>query len=873
MKRYLILIILSVCAAVMPGCTDMSEEMSQATLSVSSTSLWFDAAGGRQMIELRTYAGSWTVSQSSDSQEWCTPDKTSGTTSASFYVETSPNGGSQRETVLTISAPGCQDVRVTVTQNGEADAQLEWSPEEPDADSPLTITYKPNPESDLYDYSGNLYAYIGVVDGDFWRFTPADYNTNSEKARLNHVGDNTWTLELTPTVREWFEAGDAEVSKIGLIIRSEDMSLEAFEDDVFKDVTDSQNALVHQDPVEEAVPDDLPYGINYSEDGSSVTFVLAAADINGARNYDFCYLIGDFNGWQPSLPYAMKWDSSRGAWWFTLDLNDPDGNPETTETLDPSEEYMFQYYIGKKDDDTQTIRVSDPFTEIVYSSDDQYISSSTYPMLPEFPALETSGLVSAFCARPAEYSWQNDDFRITDKNDLVIYELLFRDFSESGDISGAMEHLDYLENLGINAIELMPVQEFDGNDSWGYAPNSYFALDKAYGTRDMYKQFIDECHARGIAVIVDVVYNHLTGSSTLAKLYWNSTTDQTADNNPWFNVTAPHPFSVYHDLRHDNAFVQDYVKRSLEYLLEEYHVDGFRFDLTKGFTQNDQGDASLYNSERIGYLTEYYNHIQSVDQDAIMILEHFCYGDEERELASRGMQLWSNLNNAYCQSAMGYRESSEFWDLYTGTNGNGVRFGGYVGFMESHDEERMQYKVTEYGEASVKDDLAARMKRGAVNAAFFLTVPGPKMIWQFGELGYDYSIEYNNRTGRKPVRWDYYEDEYRKGLYDEYARLLKFRKDNPEFFDDGVNFSWQVGYDNWTNGRTITCSKSDGQTFVVVGNFDTEARRDYVAVAAGSWRDYFTGETFERGSNGLLTVELGPGEYRLLVNFDVPENK
>ena len=719
MKRYLILIILSVCAAVMPGCTDMSEEMSQATLSVSSTSLWFDAAGGRQMIELRTYAGSWTVSQSSDSQEWCTPDKTSGTTSASFYVETSPNGGSQRETVLTISAPGCQDVRVTVTQNGEADAQLEWSPEEPDADSPLTITYKPNPESDLYDYSGNLYAYIGVVDGDFWRFTPADYNTNSEKARLNHVGDNTWTLELTPTVREWFEAGDAEVSKIGLIIRSEDMSLEAFEDDVFKDVTDSQNALVHQDPVEEAVPDDLPYGINYSEDGSSVTFVLAAADINGARNYDFCYLIGDFNGWQPSLPYAMKWDSSRGAWWFTLDLNDPDGNPETTETLDPSEEYMFQYYIGKKDDDTQTIRVSDPFTEIVYSSDDQYISSSTYPMLPEFPALETSGLVSAFCARPAEYSWQNDDFRITDKNDLVIYELLFRDFSESGDISGAMEHLDYFENLGINAIELMPVQEFDGNDSWGYAPNSYFALDKAYGTREMYKQFIDECHARGIAVIVDVVYNHLTGSSTLAKLYWNSTTDQTADNNPWFNVTAPHPFSVYHDLRHDNAFVQDYVKRSLEYLLEEYHVDGFRFDLTKGFTQNDQGDASLYNSERIGYLTEYYNHIQSVDQDAIMILEHFCYGDEERELASRGMQLWSNLNNAYCQSAMGYRESSEFWDLYTGTNGNGVRFGGYVGFMESHDEERMQYKV---------NDLAARMKRGAVNAAFFLTVPGPKMI-------------------------------------------------------------------------------------------------------------------------------------------------
>ena len=159
------------------------------------------------------------------------------------------------------------------------------------------------------------------------------------------------------------------------------------------------------------------------------------------------------------------------------------------------------------------------------------------------------------------------------------------------------------------------------------------------------------------------------------------------------------------------------------------------------------------------------------------------------------------------------------------------------------------------------------MKRGAVNAAFFLTVPGPKMIWQFGELGYDYSIEYNNRTGRKPVRWDYYDDPYRKGLYDNYSKLLAFRRDNPEFFDEGVDFTWQVGYDNWTNGRTITSTASDGRTFVVVGNFDTEARRDFVEVPAGEWKDYFTGESYERDANGLLTVELGAGEYRLFVNF------
>ena len=437
MKRYLILVFLSACAAVMPACTEMAEDMPGATLSVSSTSLWFDAAGGKQMIELRTYAGSWTVSLSSGS-EWCIPDKTSGSTSSSFYVETLPNGGQQREAVLTISAPGCKDVEVTVTQNGEADEQLAWTPEQPDADSPLVITYKPVPDSDLYDYNGDLYAYIGVVDGDFWRFTPADYNTNAEKARLNHVGDNTWTLELTPTVREWFEAGNSEVSRIGLIIRSDDMSREAFEEDVFITVTDGQHTLVHQEPVAESVPDNLPYGINYSEDGTSVTFVFAAADNSGNRHYDFCYLIGDFNDWTPDLHYAMKWDASRGAWWCTLDLNDPDGDPATDDSLDPEGEYMFQYYIGMKDDETGTMRVSDPFTEIVYSSDDQYIPASTYPGLPEYPVLETTGLISAFCARPAEYVWQNDGFRIEDKNDLVIYELLFRDFSETGDIDGAM---------------------------------------------------------------------------------------------------------------------------------------------------------------------------------------------------------------------------------------------------------------------------------------------------------------------------------------------------------------------------------------------------------------------------------------------------
>jgi len=85
----------------------------------------------------------------------------------------------------------------------------------------------------------------------------------------------------------------------------------------------------------------------------------------------------------------------------------------------------------------------------------------------------------------------------------MIYELLLRDFTATGDLNGAMEKIGYLKSLGFNAVELMPVQEFDGNDSWGYNPCFYFALDKAYGTDHMYKAFIDKCHEAGMAGLFD----------------------------------------------------------------------------------------------------------------------------------------------------------------------------------------------------------------------------------------------------------------------------------------------------------------------------------------------------------------------------------
>lgn len=130
--------------------------------------------------------------------------------------------------------------------------------------------------------------------------------------------------------------------------------------------------------------------------------------------------------------------------------------------------------------------------------------------------------------------------------------------------------------------------------------------------------------------------------------------------------------------------MRKFVKRNLKFLLDEYKIDGFRFDLTKGFTQtaSTEATASNYDAARIAILKDYHSAVKAAKSDALVIFEHFCEKKEEQELAAEGIYLWRNMNNAYCQSAMGWKENSGFDGLYESTP-------SWVGFMESHDEERM----------------------------------------------------------------------------------------------------------------------------------------------------------------------------------------
>ena len=629
----------------------------------------------------------------------------------------------------------------------------------------------------------------------------------------------------------------------------------------------------------------LPAGINIINN-STVSFILHTPVPKSS-----VYLVGDFNGWLTgNSNFSMKRYGE--YWWLTVT------------GLDTYTEYAFQYLVDGN------LYVSDPYAQKVLDPwNDQYIPDATYPdALKEYPtAIQATppnvhGMVSVFQIKEeTPYEWKVTDFVPPRQDKLVIYELWIRDFTEDGDLNGVMSKLDYLQGLGINAIELMPVQEFDGNISWGYNPCYYFAMDKAYGTKDKYKAFIDECHRRGIAVILDVVYNHATGAHPFAKLYWDAVNNRTASNNPWFNEFARHPYNVFHQFKHETTYVRNFVKRNLKFLLEEYKIDGFRFDLTKGFSSTYKADdnaASRWDIDRINYLKEYYDQIKSVNNKACMIIEHFCDFWEEEELSKYGLMPWGRKNNAYCQAAMGWQSNSDF----NGINGwtNSFTKDYLVGFMESHDEERIMYKAKTWGAGNIQGDapsnVAIQMERAALCAAFFLPFPGPKMIWQFGELGYDYSIHskagvpgvcnYNdnlapnydencNRTEQKEIRWDYFDDPSRRALYDTYAKLIKLRDiygdiafdtaddafDHPTWWDN----SW-IGSDDWPT-RLISLN-SPKVKMAIIGNFHPSASAiaDPSFPEPGIWYDYMTGEerTVVGGSGNDLTT-LAPHEFKIYI--------
>jgi 1,4-alpha-glucan branching enzyme len=623
-------------------------------------------------------------------------------------------------------------------------------------------------------------------------------------------------------------------------------------------------------------------GINYKTgDPTKVTLCLLAPGKSSV------YVVGDFSNWDVRVENIMKRDGEH----FWIELSG----------LTPGQEYAFQYLVN------ESVFIADPYADKILDPDDQYIPPATYPNLKAFPEKARHdkwyfNRLSVFQTNQTPYNWQVTNFVRPKKEKMVIYELLVRDFFENGDrkYQNLIDTIAYFKRLGINAIELMPIMEFNGNESWGYNPAFMFAVDKYYGTKNKFKEFIDVCHQNGIAVILDIAMNHQDIPNSYVLMDFDFSTMRPTPENRWFNVQRTHPFNVFYDMDHDTPYTKHYLDTVNHYWLNEYKIDGFRFDLSKGFTSvnycttsecNTGAEVnawSSYDASRVANLKRMADEIWSHTPDAIVILEHLAVNLEEKELAEyraeegKGMMLWGKMTDQYNQNTMGFEGNSNVDGIMHTMRGWSKPH--LVGYMESHDEERLMYKNLQFGAAKaiykVKDLSTSLTRMRAANVIFY-TLPGPKMLWQFGELGYDYSINYcpedgsisdQCRVSPKPVKWDYYEDNGRQLLYLHTAEIIGLRntyrvftEGTPTFVNNGL--VKQITLKN--SPYIANPATSNDMNVQIATNFDLSTKDVAVSFPhTGTWYNYASGSSIIVSSTPM-TIPMDAGSYLLFTDVEI----
>ena len=630
------------------------------------------------------------------------------------------------------------------------------------------------------------------------------------------------------------------------------------------------------------MPTNYPDGITYLSDTEAVLVLYATAK-------DFVYLAGSFNNWQPDSSFAMNIDPTRNnKFWITLS------------GLTPGQLETYQYWVVDKAppaNSPQLVKTADPYSTLVLSPfDDPWIPATTDPNMPAFPDGQEREVSVLQTDQPA-YNWQVTNFTKPKKEDLVIYEVLIRDFDADRNFQDLIDKMDYFKNLNINAIELMPIMEFEGNESWGYNTAFHMALDKFYGTEEKFKEFVDTCHQNGIAVILDLALNHAFGRSPMVRMWmddpdgdgWGDPSSQ----NPYFNTSPTHSYSVGSDFDHSNPRTQDYVERVIQHWIEEFKIDGFRWDLTKGFTQNclnNEGCTNDYNADRVAILKQYADYSWSLDPDHYVIFEHLGVDwdadnngltslDEETEWANyrvdegKGIMLWGKMVDPYNQLTMGYAANSDI-------NGMGHESRGFteprlVGYAESHDEERLMYKNVAFGNTGVGGDLNASLSRMSALGAVTLTIPGPKMIWHFGELGMDNSIftcsdgSYDNdgcKLDTKPQpQWveNWLGDTNRSQIYYDWARINALKIHEPVFEGDYTITSGTLTPRIDIYDTSIPTSQL--RNVIVLANFDVVNQTVNTGFpSTGDWYDLM--DSSGNITYSSMTINLAPGEFRIFGN-------
>jgi glycosidase len=648
------------------------------------------------------------------------------------------------------------------------------------------------------------------------------------------------------------------------------------------------SVMVNPGVISEAAPAGIEDGITYNpSDATRATLKL------NAPGKDFVYVAGSFNNYQPGGSYAMKKDPSTNIFWLELT------------GLNPGEIYTYQYWVVDQTPVANSpvlVKTADMYSTLVLSPfDDPWIASSTYPNMPAYPqGQEREVTVLQTGQQPYPWSQATLNFQKPSKDNLVVYEVLVRDFDANRTYQDLINRMSYFTNLKVNAIQLMPVMEFEGNESWGYNTAFHMALDKFYGTSTKFKELIDLCHQNGIAVILDLALNHAFGRNPGVRMWMNDPDGDgwgpPASDNPYFNTIARHSYSVGDDFNHQSALTQYYTRRVIKQWIDEYKIDGFRWDLTKGFTQNctagDETCTNNYQADRVAVLKNYADYSWSLDANHYAIFEHLGSDNEEQQWANyrinegKGIMMWGELWTPYKQLISGNSANADITRM--GHVSRGFTGKRLIGYPESHDKDRIIYEAVTFGNgggtAPVNGNLNNTIPRMKAIGATSILIPGPKMIWHFQELGMDDSIftcnngtvntDYDTATGdckldTKPQpQWveNWMGDALRNSVYNTYSRLIDLKKNEPVFNGDysispnGNNIRQRIYVFN--NSLPSTQLKN----VVILANFSVASQNitpDFPYT--GTWYDLMTDAPVSVTST-TAQITLGPGEFRVYGN-------
>jgi len=429
-----------------------------------------------------------------------------------------------------------------------------------------------------------------------------------------------------------------------------------------------------------------------------------------------------------------------------------------------------------------------------------------------------------------EFKWSDGDFQMPSWNEIVLYEMHIGTFNDEpggrpGTFNEAVDRLDQLKDLGVNAITLMPIVEFPGDFSWGYNPSHPYAVEEVYGGPDALKHFVNEAHDRGIAVLLDVVHNHW-GPTDMDLWQFDGWSEN--DRGGIYFYQDDRANTQWGDTRPDfgRGEVRSYIRDNIMMWLEDFHIDGLRWDSVHSTRTTDLGD----NPDGWSLMQWINNEIDASQPWKLSIGEDLRNNDfVTKDTGAGGAGFDSQWDAQFVHPIRGAVQAinDNDRDMFAvrdaiGHNYNGDAFQRVV-YSESHDEvangrSRVPEEITP-GDAG---SWFAR-KRSTLAAALVMTSPGIPMIFQGQEV-----LEDGYFQDTDPVDWS--RAETYAGIQLMYRDMIRLRRN---WFDQTRGLRGQstnvfhvnntdklVAFHRWDQGGA-------GDDVIVVCNFRDQQFDDY----------------------------------------------